>query len=278
MIAIIAGHTLLEFDDVREVGNQFRENGPADIHPLLFRRSANGVQRDFSRRFRLAFSSNRFFPKCCYATDDKRVSKLRKVLYRTLVGNYLCNVGRFEECLAETDRAHALDPGYLIIAVDVGCRLYEARRYDEAISPIQKVLEFNPDFAAGRGCLGQVYEANRRYPEATAELRKAVELSGGAAIYIAALGHAYAVSGQRAEARKQLQKLDELSTLRYVSSFPRALIYAGPGENDRALEWLEQAFQEHSSGMHKLKVDPRLDPLRGDARFTDLMRRVGLTP
>jgi TolB-like protein/DNA-binding winged helix-turn-helix (wHTH) protein/Tfp pilus assembly protein PilF len=193
-------------------------------------------------------------------------------------GNYLCNVGRFEECLAETDRAHALDPGYLTIAVDVGCRLYEARRYDEAISPIQKVLEFNPDFAVGRLCLGQVYEANRRYPEAIAELRKALELSGGAAIYIAALGHAYAVSGQRAEALKQLQKLDELARRRYVSSFPRALIYAGLGEKDRALEWLERAFQERSSGMHKLKVDPRLDPLRGDARFTDLMRRVGLTP
>jgi TolB-like protein/DNA-binding winged helix-turn-helix (wHTH) protein/Tfp pilus assembly protein PilF len=193
-------------------------------------------------------------------------------------GNLLCNVGRFEECLAETDRAHALDPGYLIIAVDVGCRLYEARRYAEAISPIQKVLEFNPDFAAGRLCLGQVYEANRRYPEAIAELRKALELSGDAAIYIAALGHAYAVSGQRAEARKQLQKLDELATRRYVSSFPRALIYAGLGENDRALEWLERAFQERSSGMHKLKVDPRLDPLRADPRFTDLERRVGLTP
>ncbi|HEY6343797.1 MAG TPA: tetratricopeptide repeat protein [Bryobacteraceae bacterium] len=193
-------------------------------------------------------------------------------------GQYLCNVGRFEECLAETDRAHALDPAYLIIAVDVGCQRYEARRYAEAIAPIQKVLEFNPDFAVARRCLGQVYEANRMYPEAIAELRKAVELSGGAAIDVAALGHAYAVSGQRAEARKQLKKLDELAAQHYVSSFPRALIYAGLGEKDRALEWLERAFQERSSGMHKLKVDPRLDPLRGDARFTDLMRRVGLTP
>jgi len=54
------------------------------------------------------------------------------------------------------------------------------------------------------------------------------------------------------------------------------VVYVGLGENERALEWLERAFQEHSSGMHKLKVDPRLDPLRGDARFTDLMRRMGL--
>jgi len=65
-------------------------------------------------------------------------------------------------------------------------------------------------------------------------------------------------------------------TRRYVSNFPRALIYAGLGENDRALELLERAFQERSSGMVKLKVDPRLDPLRGDARFTALVRRVGL--
>jgi len=191
-------------------------------------------------------------------------------------GQYLCNLGRFEECLAETDRAYALDPAYLIIAVDVGCRRYEARRYAEAIAPIQKVLEFNPDFAVARRCLGQVYEAKQMYPEAIAEFRKAVELSGGAAIYIADLGHAYAVSGHRAEARKQLQKLDELATRRYVSSFPRALIYVGLGENDRALEWLERAFQERSRGLAKLKADPRLDPLRGDKRFRDLLRRVGL--
>ena len=103
-------------------------------------------------------------------------------------------------------------------------------------------------------------------------------MSGGAAIYVAALGHAYAVSGQRAEARKQLKKLDELGAQHYVSSFPRVLIYAGLGENDRALEWLERAFQERSRGLAKLKWDPRLDPLRGDARFADLVRRVGLTP
>ncbi|MGI8743127.1 MAG: TPR end-of-group domain-containing protein [Bryobacteraceae bacterium] len=197
---------------------------------------------------------------------------------RQQYGQALCNLGRFEECLAETARAHSLDPAYLTVAVDMGTRLYEARRYAEAIAPIQKVLEFNPDFAVGHRCLSQVYEANGMYVEALAELRKAVELSGDAPMYVAALGHAYAISGHRAEARQALQKLDDLAKRRYVSNFPRALIYAGLGENDRALELLERAFQERSSGMVKLKVDPRLDPLRGDARFTDLVRRVGLTP
>ena len=193
-------------------------------------------------------------------------------------GQLLCNVGRFDECLAETARAHALDPAYLTVAVDMGCRLYEARRYTEAIAPIQKVLEFNPDFAAGRHCLGQVYEANRMYPEAIVELRRAVELAGDAPLNIASLGHAYAVAGHRAEARKALRKLDELATRRYVSNFARALICVGLGENDRALELLELAFQERSPGMGKIKVDPRFDPLRQDARFTDLLRRVGFTP
>ncbi len=130
----------------------------------------------------------------------------------------------------------------------------------------------------GHGSLGQVYEAKGMYREAISELVKAVELSGGAPRYVAALGHAYAVSGLRTEARQALQKLEELAKQRYVSSYQRALISAGLGENDLALEWLGRAFQEHSAWMIKLKVDPRLDPLRGDARFTDLVRRVGLTP
>jgi TolB-like protein/DNA-binding winged helix-turn-helix (wHTH) protein/Flp pilus assembly protein TadD len=193
-------------------------------------------------------------------------------------GRYLCGLERFEECLAETARAHALDPAYLVAAVDVGARLYDARRYAEAIAPIRKVLEFNPDFGIGHHILGQVYEANRMYPEALAELQKALELSGGAPRDVAALGHAYAVSGYRAEARQALQKLEELAKRRYVSSYERVLICAGLGENDRALEWLERAFQERSTWMITLRVDPRLDPLRGYARFVDLVRRVGLTP
>jgi tetratricopeptide (TPR) repeat protein len=197
---------------------------------------------------------------------------------RQWYGQYLCNLERFEECLAETARAHALDPAYLAAAVDMGIRLYDARRYAEAIAPIQKVLEFNPDFMFGHRYLGQVYEANRMYPEAISELRKAVELSGSAPMDVAALGHAYGVSGKRREARESVRKLEELAKQRFVSAYERALIYTGLGENMQALEWLERAFQERSAWMVKLKIDPRLDPLRADARFTDLLRRVGLTP
>jgi TolB-like protein/Flp pilus assembly protein TadD len=196
---------------------------------------------------------------------------------RQWYSQFLCNLERFDECVAEAARAHTLDPAYLTAGVDVGYRLYEARRYREAIDPIRKILEFNPDFALGHRYLGQVYEANRRYPESIAELRRAVDLSGGAPIDIATLGHAYALSGQRGKAQEALQTLDQLATRRYVSSYGRALIYAGLGENASALNWLERAFDDHSSWIVKLKVDSRLDPLRQDKHFNDLVHRAGLT-
>ena len=195
---------------------------------------------------------------------------------RQWYGHFLCTVGRFEECLAETARAHSLDPAYLVASADVGYRRYEARRFAEAIAPIRKVLEFNPDFLVGHRLLGEVYEANRMYPEAVEEFRRAVALSNGAPLDVAGLGHAQAVSGNRAEAMKALYTLNELAKTRYVSSYDRLLIWVGVGENARAMDALEQAFQERSSALVKLKVDARLDPLRGNARFTDLVRRVGL--
>jgi tetratricopeptide (TPR) repeat protein len=223
----------------------------------LYQRDSRGAATEFQRAIELC-------PNCAPAHQ--------------WYGNYLCNQERFEECEAETARAHALDPAYLVAAVDVGIRLYDARRYGEAMAPIQKVLEFNPDFTIGHRYLGQVYEANRMYRDAVEELRKAIDLSGGAPIDLGALGNVYAVLGDRASARKALNRLDDLARERYVSGYERTLIWAGLGENDRALESLEQAFQEHSSWMTELKVDARLDPLRGSARFADLTRRVGLTP
>lgn len=90
------------------------------------------------------------------------------------------------------------------------------------------------------------------------------------------LGHAYAVSGQRTAARELLRKLEHLANERYVSAYSIALIYVGLAEKDRALESLERAFRRRSPWMVFLKVDPRLDPLRADPRYADLMKRVGL--
>jgi tetratricopeptide (TPR) repeat protein len=126
--------------------------------------------------------------------------------------------------------------------------------------------------------LGQVYEQNGMYEAAIAELRRAAKLSENNPIDLGALGHVYAVSGQRRQALQVLEELRRLSAKRYVSSYEFALIYAGLGERDKVFQWLDNAFHEHSTWMLHLKVDPRLDLLRPDPRFQNLLRHVGLSP
>jgi Flp pilus assembly protein TadD len=122
-----------------------------------------------------------------------------------------------------------------------------------------------------------VYEQNGTYELAIAELQRAADLSNDNPIDLSALGHVYAVSGRREQASHTLQELRRLSAKRYVSGYDLALVYVGLGEKDKALQALDQAFREHSAWMLHLKVDPRLDPLRSDPRFQDLLRRVGLS-
>jgi TolB-like protein/DNA-binding winged helix-turn-helix (wHTH) protein/Flp pilus assembly protein TadD len=191
-------------------------------------------------------------------------------------GQLLAELGQFDHGVSEAERAHTLDPLNLILGVDVGYRRYWARRYHEAISPIQKTLELDSGFAVGHRYLGQVYEQIGMHEAALAELRRATALTGGNPIDMGALGHAYAVSGRRTEALHILEELRRLSAKRYVSAWEFALIHTGLGERDAALHWLQEAFHDHSAWMLHLKVDPRLDPLRSDPRFQELMRRVGL--
>jgi hypothetical protein len=88
------------------------------------------------------------------------------------------------------------------------------------------------------------------------------------------LAYVYAVSGKPVEARKILEDFNTFSKTRYVDAFWVARVYAGLGEKDKALGYLERAYREHSGTMWALKMDPQCDPLRSDARFQDLLRRM----
>jgi len=116
----------------------------------------------------------------------------------------------------------------------------------------------------------------KRYPEAVSHFQQAVRLLPGSPVPLAALGHAYAVAGDVAAARRVLADLEALSRQRYVPAYAVAVIHAGVGDRDRALRWMDVAFEERSHWLIWLGLDPRLDPLRADPRFADLMRRVGL--
>jgi TolB-like protein/tetratricopeptide (TPR) repeat protein len=191
---------------------------------------------------------------------------------------YLVAMRRFEEDRIEIRRAQELDPLSLIINTDVGWGLYFARCYDQAIEQLGRTLDIEPGFAVARLILGQCYQQKGLFDDGVAETQKAITLLGDSppALAIGALGHTYAVSGRRAEALKALQQLRERSQRRYVPAYSLAIIYAGLGEKDQAFAWLQTACEERYDRLIYLNVDPLVDSLRADPRFTELRRRVGL--
>jgi len=182
--------------------------------------------------------------------------------------------GRAEEALQEVRAAQRLDPLSLIINTDVGEMLYYGRRHDEAIEQGRRALEIDSAFALAHRVLGFAYLAKRQFAPAIEELGTTARLSGGQLDQVAVLGLAYAEAGRRAEARKLLKTLEQASHKRPDLSHSIALVLAGLGEKDQAFARLEQAYQAHDGSLILLRVNPLLDPLRSDARFPDLVRRV----
>ncbi len=191
-----------------------------------------------------------------------------------LYGLFLERRGRLEEAKVEMAQALELDPVSLIINKNVGDPFYYMRQYDESIEQYRKTLELDPTFFLARLWLGTSYEQKGMYKEAIVEFQKARSSEDDPAI-LGALGHVYAVSGNRGEAEKIIKKLKGLSE-RYVAPYHIATIYAGLQGKDEAFEWLEEAYKSRDEWLLYLKIDPRLDSIRSDTRFSDLLGRAGL--
>jgi TolB-like protein/Flp pilus assembly protein TadD len=191
---------------------------------------------------------------------------------------HLSAMGRHNEAMAEAKRAQELDPVSPSINTAAAQVFFFARRYDEAIAQCRKTLELNAGFHTAHIYLCRAYEQQRLYDEAISECHKAMALDEGNPAPAANLARAYAAAGKRTEALKVLSSLKELSRQRYVSPYQMAYIYAALGDFNQAFAWLERAYQEGSPGLVFLKVDPRVDRLRPDPRFQDLLRRVNFPP
>jgi len=187
--------------------------------------------------------------------------------------HYLMTLGRVDDSLAESKRALDLDPLDLEMSVHLTWHYYSAHQYEAATEQGRKTVELDPNFAEGHLFLGEAYEQQGKVREAIEELEKAVALSGERTWMLGALGHAYARSGQPGKAEKTLSLLLGKN---YVPKYDVAVVYAGLGQTDRAFDWLEKAYQERSDSLVFLSVDPRMDNLRNDPRFKDLLHRVGL--
>jgi len=189
---------------------------------------------------------------------------------------YLMAMGRAQESIAEINHARELDPLSISMNFSLGWRLYMARQYDAAIEQLRNTLDLDPNFALPHLVLGQAYEQKGSFPQAIAEIQKAASISHDGPPILGALGHTLALAGKREEAEKVLSQLMEESKKQYVSPFYVALVYAGLGENERAIDWLEKAYQDRSNALVFLKVDPQLDTLRSNPRFQSLLHRLRL--
>lgn len=187
----------------------------------------------------------------------------------------LAATGRLDEALVENRRAEELDPRSALMAGEVGRVLYFARRYDEAIEQQKKAIALEPDSPLYHKNLADVLTQKRMFSEALVEIDRAVELAKGSAFLLDDAGYVYAVSGKRDKAKRVLGQLDELSEETYTPEYGRAVIYTGLGDKDKAMEWLEKAYNQRCF-LTWLKVDPIFDPLRDDDRFQSLLEKLGL--
>ena len=189
---------------------------------------------------------------------------------------YVMTMGRQVEAIAKMKNSQELDPLSLIINVAIGWASYMARRYDEAIEQLLRTVELDPNYPVTYWILGMLYRITGRYELAITAGEKGVNLSGGSPMMRAALAHTYRMSGRAKEALQVLDDLTKLAKRRYVASHFLAGIYIGLGENERAIDYLEKSYEEHSHWLIYLHIDPSMDALRSNPRFQDLLRRVGL--
>ena len=192
--------------------------------------------------------------------------------------HYLMAMGRVDESLAESQRCLELDPVDIVNSCHLSWHYWLAGQPDEAIEQSCKTRELHPDHFMPEFLSGVSYERKGAPELAIARLEIATRKSHNIPYVVASLAHAYAVAGKRGKALELLGNLEALSQDHYVPAYDRAIIYVGLNHGDQAMEWLQRAYDERSSWISYLNVEARLDPLRGDARFAELVGKLGFPP
>jgi serine/threonine-protein kinase len=190
-------------------------------------------------------------------------------------GWYLVLLGRHDQSIAELQQAIRLDPLAQLAYGFLGSALYFAGRFDEALTNARRAVEVASDYWMAHWMVGNCYEALGQWPEAIAACERALALSD-APITKATLAVCYAGAGERRDAEQLLAELQQPGSQHFVPPYYIALICTALGEADQAFTWLDLAVAARDESAPLLNVDPRVDGLRADARFADLLRRIGL--
>jgi serine/threonine protein kinase/tetratricopeptide (TPR) repeat protein len=184
--------------------------------------------------------------------------------------------GRMEEALEHAALAVELDPLSPAILKDKGMLLYYARDYSGAIEHARKALELDPQFAFAHRLLSLAYQGKGMFTEAIAENQRWGELTGNTLEVSVALAQCHAAAGNREAALALIEDLDATNLPTGNLFRGVALVYAALGDLDPAFGWLEKAYERRAESLCSSRTDPKLDRLRGDPRFTAILRRMKL--
>ena len=191
---------------------------------------------------------------------------------------FLVIIGQGDEAVEQARIAVELNPVSLIINSGLGFALLLAGQHDLAIVQLEKTIEMDPNFFQAYNMLGMTYAAKKDYPEAFAAFKQAWDLSGGNPLPLSHLGLAYGLAGQIDEAKGILQELQATSEKQYVPPFMYAFVYTGIGEQEKALDFLEKAYEERNESVIFLQaygITYKFDLLRSHPRYKELLKKIG---
>ena len=193
---------------------------------------------------------------------------------------FLMWMGRFDEGLTESKRAEDLDPLSPTIVGDAGYAYLAARQYDDSIIQCKKAIDLEPSAMWLHAMIAWAYARKGDYAQAISEYEKMGSQGYGVSaenqLIASGLGWIYAVAGRRKDAERVIQDFNKLSSTASVDPLWVAEIYSGLKDKERAFEFLEKSYRQHSANLAYLKPDPFWDNLRSDPRYADLLRRMGL--
>lgn len=190
--------------------------------------------------------------------------------------DFLASIGRFEPALAEMQKARELEPLSPVLAVDLGTHYLLRRNFDSAIERFREAIELEPSYSGAYLGLAIAHLQQKQRAEAESDLQKWAEVAGFPESESAALRQAVEREGAPALWRWSLENLRSQAQAGYVSPYRFAQLYAALGEKDQAFDWLDRCFTERAPGIVQIRVDPMLDGLRSDARYTALVRKLAL--
>jgi len=188
---------------------------------------------------------------------------------------YLTSMGRFDEARTHYQRALEIDPVSPIILSDLAS-LYDVQgNAEQTIEQARKAIELDPNFAYGYFFLGMGYERKEMYPEASDALAMTMILFGEPPECAEEVKAAFKKNGMKGWWQKRLEQIENRPHLKNFQVYHKALVYIRLDDKERALESLNQAFEQRDRWMINVKNELRFAPLRPDPRFQDLLRRIG---